>query len=404
MTRSSQEKKKFHRVQAEERRRRDQLTIISGLRIKMGRHSTTVYVQDPTGWYFAQSVQFENTKIRGICTTWRFIRRILCEILTPGTREVNQEPFLRVGRDCGVDGGKGSCYQWTKGPETVRRPTQFQVRNPRSSKKTRPQCRHTFRANRITRSKCVEDKKYPRAKVTMVLSSTTVQILCERCLHTIVWRMLASSRLSTSQNRNALDMCFFQHHKVVVQPSKSQWKTLLFTQKRESDDKDAVVIVEAEKPDAKKFWDQFGKVGSFSPCHVRSPRFVTRVFGTRRTIVWKDTSQTSTSSFSLCFEIWGPVPWRDWQTRAMCPTRFPFVASTRVGGRFLTRKWISRSSSSLGKVCEDHVCIYHGKAVKITRARELIVIYPTMYHFLFMVYQWVLHKLHTSTLFHHNFH
>ena len=73
------------------------------------------------------------------------------------------------------------------------------------------------------------------------------------------------------------------------------------------------------------------------------------------------------------------------------------------GDGFLTRKWISRSSVSLGKVCEDHVYIYHGKAVKITRARELIVIYPTMYHFLFMVYQRVLHKLHFH-LFHHHFH
>ena len=32
------------------------------------------------------------------------------------------------------------------------------------AQKTRTHCRHAFRAKRITRSKCVEEKKYPRQK------------------------------------------------------------------------------------------------------------------------------------------------------------------------------------------------------------------------------------------------
>ena len=44
---------------------------------------------------------------------------------------------------------------------------QFPLRDPRSCAKTRTHCRHNFWANRITRSKCVEEEKYPRQKVTM---------------------------------------------------------------------------------------------------------------------------------------------------------------------------------------------------------------------------------------------
>ena len=45
-----------------------------------------------------------------------------------------------------------------------RRPMQFPAREKRSCLKTRTHCRHTFWANRITRSKCVEEEKYPRQK------------------------------------------------------------------------------------------------------------------------------------------------------------------------------------------------------------------------------------------------
>ena len=62
----------------------------------------------------------------------------------------------------GVEGGKGTCYQWKeKRPVWV---LQFPPRNPRSCTKTRTHCRHTFWANRITRSTCVEEEKYPRQR------------------------------------------------------------------------------------------------------------------------------------------------------------------------------------------------------------------------------------------------
>ena len=69
---------------------------------------------------------------------------------------------------------KGSNRRWRrkryllpverKRPVFARRPLQFPPRSPRSCAKTRTRCRHTFWANRITRSKCVEEEKYPRQK------------------------------------------------------------------------------------------------------------------------------------------------------------------------------------------------------------------------------------------------
>ena len=45
----------------------------------------------------------------------------------------------------GVDGGKGTCYQWKeKRPVFARRPLQFPARDPISCGETRMHCRHTF--------------------------------------------------------------------------------------------------------------------------------------------------------------------------------------------------------------------------------------------------------------------
>ena len=54
-----------------------------------------------------------------------------------------------------------------KRPVFARKPLQFPSRSPRSCAKTRIHCRHTFWANRTTMSKCVEEEKYPRQKVTI---------------------------------------------------------------------------------------------------------------------------------------------------------------------------------------------------------------------------------------------
>ena len=66
--------------------------------------------------------------------------------------------------------------------------------------KNRPQCRHTFWAINDTRSKCVEEEKYPRQKSPLCHSSTTVQILFERYLHANVFWVLASTRMSILLN------------------------------------------------------------------------------------------------------------------------------------------------------------------------------------------------------------
>ena len=64
----------------------------------------------------------------------------------------------------GVEGGKGICYQWKeKGQCSQGDRCNIRTR-PKSCAKTRTHCRHTFWANRITRSKCVEEEKYPKQK------------------------------------------------------------------------------------------------------------------------------------------------------------------------------------------------------------------------------------------------
>ena len=121
------------------------------------------------------------------CTTWRCIRRYRFPIIkktkkTMVKTNIDQQLRLRNfdarhGRiESGavvknrkglisVAGGKGICYQWKEKSQCSQGdPLQFPSRDPRSYTKIRTHCRHAFRANRITRSKCVEEKKYQRQK------------------------------------------------------------------------------------------------------------------------------------------------------------------------------------------------------------------------------------------------
>ena len=69
---------------------------------------------------------------------------------------------------------KGNVWRWKtnrkmlpvegKRPGVEGRPVQFPAWEWRSCAKTRSQSRHTFRGLDVTRSKCVEEKKYPRQK------------------------------------------------------------------------------------------------------------------------------------------------------------------------------------------------------------------------------------------------
>ena len=65
----------------------------------------------------------------------------------------------------GVQGGKGVCHQWKeKGQCSKGDRCSFPHYYNDRAQKPEPASRHTFRALDVTRSECVEEKKYPRQK------------------------------------------------------------------------------------------------------------------------------------------------------------------------------------------------------------------------------------------------
>ena len=112
-----------------------------------------------------------------------------------------------------------------------------------------------------------------------------------------------------------------------------------------SQDSDALVSQRSKQfpwNPCKKFWDQFKKYGSLSLHHVK------HVSGKRKDIAWKNTSQTSTSAKSLRYENWGPVPWRDWKTRAMCPKQGMEPCQTYIQAQTERQNCILLSRGGLG--------------------------------------------------------
>ena len=63
----------------------------------------------------------------------------------------------------------------------------------------------------------------------------------------------------------------------------------------------------------KKFWDHFDEYYSHSPRNVK------QVSGKWRSIAWTIQVKNSLTAKSLRYEIWGPVPWREWKIAAMRP-------------------------------------------------------------------------------------
>ena len=109
---------------------------------------------------------------------------------------------------------------------------------------------------------------------------------------------------------------------------KSRTRTTVSKKRTESDDKNAVAIV---KTVSQLGWvSQSGKQSRRNPMQkVLGP--IRRIRFTESTLrqasirekkgpsLGQNSSQSSLSAKSLRYEIWGPVPWRDWKTTAMCP-------------------------------------------------------------------------------------
>ena len=217
-----------------------------------------------------------------------------------------------------------------KRPVFARRPLQFPTRNPESCAKNREHCRHTFCANRITRSKCVEEE-VSEAKVTWINSRRPCRFYSKgTCTRTSCdyWYPPECHFYQNETGCTAGDKCLFPHCKVDEQPKKKPPKKSYFP-KRESDDKNAVAIAKSVSQLGCVSQDSEALVSRGIPMqNVLEP--MQRVRFTKSTLRQasirekkgplhgKNKCQTSSSAKSQRFEIWAQVPWRDWTT-AMCP-------------------------------------------------------------------------------------
>ena len=172
-------------------------------------------------------------------------------------------------------------------------------------------------------------KEVSKAKVTMVPSSDNRA--------DIIWMVLARDRLV---NIGILPSVNFTKQKRVAKPvisvcsriarlmknqTKSQRNAIIPTKEEKATtrccgrcENCTTIVMDSQrgkqalgKPDAKSLGtDSKGTVHSAYATSSKYP-------GKERTIAWKNTSQSSSPPKSLRYEIWGPVPWRDWKTTAM---------------------------------------------------------------------------------------
>ena len=151
--------------------------------------SSTVDVKNSLRWYLGKSVQIENTWVRATLNRLRIVRHGDSseyigsqKLKTMVKRSIDQKLRLRnfdarhgkieTGAVVnsrkgilGVEGGKGVCYQWkekghcSKGDRcSSRHEAQDRAQKPDT------ESLHALWAIRLTRSKCVEEKKFPRQK------------------------------------------------------------------------------------------------------------------------------------------------------------------------------------------------------------------------------------------------
>ena len=97
----------------------------------------------------------------------------------------------------------------------------------------------------------------------------------------------------------------------------------------------------------RKSWNQFKGYDSLSL------RYVKRVSGKRkRTIVGKNKCRSSSSAKSQRYEIWGPIPWRDWRTRAMCPKRGLGSCQKQIQAQRERQNYILLVRGRMKRVCD----------------------------------------------------
>ena len=147
-------------------------------------------------------------------------------------------------------------------------------------------------------------------------------MLFERYLHAIALRILAFSRVSFLQYWNGMQSwwyVFVPHQKIDHQPKKMPKKGYYSHNRRGSDDTNAVAIVKivpqlvASRKTRKHLFLKEKKQLWGNPMHkVLGSSCVKQVSWKRKDHRLEKYKSKISSAKSPRYEIWGPVPWRDW--------------------------------------------------------------------------------------------
>ena len=221
----------------------------------------------------------------------------------------------------GVEGGKGTCYQWKeKGHLSKGDSCSFRHENNDRAQKPTPNAatpsEHSMsRGRSASRKRSIGGRSNHgailRQPCRYYLKGTGTRSPCE------YWHPPECQFYKTESGCKAGEKCLFPHHKVDEQPNKKPKKSCHSHKGREIDDKIAVAIVKIVpqlgcvlgnigfsmrqtvlgKADAKS-------LGTKSKSAVHSVYATSSKYpGKQRTIAWKNSSQTSSSAKSLHYEI-----------------------------------------------------------------------------------------------------
>ena len=198
---------------------------------------------------------------------------------------------------------------------------QFPPKDPRSCAKTRTHCRHTFRANPFTRSKCVEEEKCIRGRCyhgsilrqpcRYFLTGTCTRTLCENW-HAPECQFYKQNRVVSEETRACFLITRSMNNQIkaeerLLPKKKRQWR------QRRCGHCEKCIAIElcltrlgctrfsrnervSGKPDAESL--ERNSKSSIHLVHATSREYP----GQGRTIALKNTSQTSTSAKSLRYK------------------------------------------------------------------------------------------------------
>ena len=147
----------------------------------------------------------------------------------------------------GVEGGKGICHQWkekdqcSKGDQCSFRHESKDHAQKADHKAATPSKPSMSRGRSVSKKRSIQGRSKHGATLQQqcryYLKSTCTRSPCE------YWHPPECQFYKTETGCKARDKCMFPHRKVDEQPHKKAKESLLFPQRRENDDKNAVGIV-----------------------------------------------------------------------------------------------------------------------------------------------------------------